>query len=68
MNRQDCSPDSKLPKLSHADAEASGSQNEEEPFKPPYVPELFVGFLKGLEGEEGMSILVSSVLEAICTC
>lgn len=37
-------------------------QNELEPFKPPYVPELFVGSLEGLEGEKGMSILVSMFL------
>ena len=36
-------------------------QNQEEPFKPPYIPELYLGCLDGLEGEEGMSILVRSV-------
>lgn len=29
-----------------------------EPFKPPYVPELFVGAVKGLDGEDDMSVLV----------
>ena len=36
----------------------SGKQNAKEPFKPPYVEELYVGTLEGIEGEEGMSILV----------
>jgi len=36
-------------------------QNKKEPFRPPYVPELYVGCLEGLEGEEGMSILVSDL-------
>jgi ATP adenylyltransferase len=39
----------------------SGKQNAEEPFKPPYVEELYVGTLDGIEGEEGMSILVSPI-------
>ncbi|OCF33148.1 hypothetical protein I316_05193 [Kwoniella heveanensis BCC8398] len=34
-------------------------QNEKEPFRPPYVPELYVGCMEGLDGEEGMSVLVS---------
>jgi len=38
----------------------SGKQNAKEPFKPPYVEELYVGTLEGIEGEEGMSILVGS--------
>jgi hypothetical protein len=29
------------------------------PFKPPYVEDLFIGELEGLEGEEGMVALVS---------
>ncbi|WVR03402.1 hypothetical protein IAU60_000393 [Kwoniella sp. DSM 27419] len=32
-------------------------QDKNEPFKPPYVPELYVGCLEGLEGEQGMSVL-----------
>ena len=40
----------------------SGKQNAKEPFKPPYVEELYVGTLEGIEGEEGMSILVGSFL------
>jgi hypothetical protein len=30
------------------------------PFEPPYVEDLFVGELEGLEGEEGMVALVSA--------
>jgi ATP adenylyltransferase len=40
------------------DTEKGDKQNMEEPFRPPYVPELYLGCLEGLEGEEGMSILV----------
>ena len=29
------------------------------PFEPPYVEDLFIGELEGLEGEEGMVALVS---------
>ncbi|EIW73171.1 hypothetical protein M231_07447 [Tremella mesenterica] len=46
-------------------------QNPSEPFKPPYVPELYVGCLEGLEGESGMSVLLNkySVLpEHILLC
>jgi hypothetical protein len=32
------------------------------PFEPPYVEDLFVGELEGLEGEEGMVALVSIVV------
>nr|XP_019048580.1 hypothetical protein I302_02352 [Kwoniella bestiolae CBS 10118]OCF27510.1 hypothetical protein I302_02352 [Kwoniella bestiolae CBS 10118] len=38
---------------------AGDKQNTEEPFKPPYVEELYVGCLEGLEGEEGMSVLLN---------
>lgn len=30
------------------------------PFEPPYVEDLFIGELEGLEGEEGMVALVST--------
>lgn len=58
---KDGSPDKKRPRVANEDKEEEpvNKQNELEPFKPPYVPELFVGSLEGLEGEEGMSILVS---------
>ena len=45
----------------NSDKEDGDRQNKQEPFKPPYVPELYLGCLEGLEGEEGMSILVSAV-------
>jgi ATP adenylyltransferase len=32
---------------------------KKEPFKPPYVPELYVGSLAGIEGEGNLSVLVS---------
>ncbi|KIR52043.1 hypothetical protein I315_05333 [Cryptococcus gattii Ru294] len=58
---KDGSPDKKRPRVAGEDKEEESvnKQNELEPFKPPYVPELFVGSLKGLEGEEGMSILLN---------
>ncbi|WVF66315.1 hypothetical protein IAT40_001055 [Kwoniella sp. CBS 6097] len=43
-------------------------QNEKEPFRPPYVPELYVGCLEGLDGEEGMSVLYSLLPEHILLC
>nr|XP_019014367.1 uncharacterized protein I206_00449 [Kwoniella pini CBS 10737]OCF53148.1 hypothetical protein I206_00449 [Kwoniella pini CBS 10737] len=62
------SPDRKRPRKDGN--ENPDKQNAEEPFKPPYVEELYVGCLKGLEGEEGMSILVSYSLlpEHILLC
>ncbi|KAK4687820.1 sulfate adenylyltransferase (ADP) / ATP adenylyltransferase, partial [Tremellales sp. Uapishka_1] len=39
--------------------DAADKQNKEDPFKPPYVEELYVGCLKGLENEKGMSILLN---------
>lgn len=61
---KDGSPDKKRPRVTNEDdkVELVNKQNELEPFKPPYVPELFVGSLEGFEGEEGMSILVSKFL------
>ena len=60
------SPESKrLKRTDHGgaiDGENGGGQNKREPFKPPYVPELYLGCLEGLEGEEGMSILVSRAI------
>lgn len=53
------SPDAKRPRRMPTDDGESGKQNKAEPFKPPYVEELYVGALEGIEGEEGMSILVS---------
>ncbi|CAD6574181.1 MAG: bifunctional AP-4-A phosphorylase/ADP sulfurylase [Tremellales sp. Tagirdzhanova-0007] len=57
------SPESKrLKRTDHGgaiDGENGGGQNKREPFKPPYVPELYLGCLEGLEGEEGMSILLN---------
>ena len=41
------------------DRDDSGRQNKKEPFKPPYISELYVGSLEGLEDEPGMSVLVS---------
>jgi ATP adenylyltransferase len=59
---QEGSPDHKRFKRDNGDAAGSKAekheQNPDEPFKPPYVPELFLGCLEGLEGEPGMSILV----------
>lgn len=31
---------------------------KKEPFRPPYVPQLYVGSLAGLEGERDLSVLV----------
>jgi ATP adenylyltransferase len=53
---ENSSPDAKRPRR-ESEGE-SGKQNAKEPFKPPYVEELYVGTLEGIEGEEGMSILV----------
>lgn len=69
------SPEAKRQRISpqeNGDAEAGTAegqgkktteQNKAEPFKPPYVDELYVGCLEGLEGEEGMSILVRVLVE-----
>lgn len=35
------------------------------PFEPPYIEDLFVGELEGLEGEEGMVALVSLKITAV---
>jgi len=51
------SPEAKRRK--RADDDVS-KQNAAEPFMPPYVPELFLGCMEGLEGESNMSILVGS--------
>ncbi|KAK8844626.1 hypothetical protein IAR55_006473 [Kwoniella newhampshirensis] len=55
------SPDKKRPRIASdgddAPSEHVDKQNKDEPFKPPYVPELYVGCLAGFEGEEGMSVL-----------
>ncbi|WVQ82947.1 hypothetical protein IAT38_005083 [Cryptococcus sp. DSM 104549] len=56
---KDGSPDKKRPRRDAGDAEPVNKQDESEPFKPPYVPELFVGCLEGLEGEKAMSILLN---------
>lgn len=54
------SPDKKRAKIdNHDEKDDRVEQNRKEPFRPPYVPDLYVGCLEGLEGEEGMSILVS---------
>lgn len=54
-------PDAKRPRREQESGQdGSGKQNVQEPFKPPYVEELYVGALEGIEGEQGMSILVSS--------
>jgi hypothetical protein len=41
----------------------SGQETEEQkkssPFEPPYQEDLFVGDLQGVQGEEGMAMLVS---------
>ncbi|KAL7420288.1 bifunctional AP-4-A phosphorylase/ADP sulfurylase [Cryptotrichosporon argae] len=46
-----------------ADGQQDGGGGDEggkaEPFRPPYVPELYVGCLEGFEGEEGMSVLLN---------
>ncbi|OWZ32838.1 hypothetical protein C347_02633 [Cryptococcus neoformans AD2-60a] len=57
----DGSPDKKRPRVANEGNKDGllNKQNEQEPFKPPYVPELFVGSLEGFEGEEGMSILLN---------
>jgi hypothetical protein len=34
------------------------AKEKSSPFEPPYVEDLFVGELEGLEGEEGMVALV----------
>lgn len=52
------SPERKRIKVDEAETKKD-TQNKKEPFKPPYVPELYVGCVPGLEGEDGMSILVS---------
>ncbi|WVQ74023.1 hypothetical protein IAR50_003604 [Cryptococcus sp. DSM 104548] len=61
--REDGSPDKKRPRTTSSakrDVKVpEDKQNAQEPFKPPYVPELFVGSLKGIDGEEGMSILLN---------
>lgn len=62
--RQRIDPDTGASSNGTAPAQSSSGagvskQNSKEPFKPPYVPELFVGSVKGLEGEQDMSILVS---------
>lgn len=61
------SPEPKRVRRESNDGE-SGKQNAAEPFKPPYVEELYVGTLEGIEGEEGMSILVSlgSLWSSLC--
>jgi ATP adenylyltransferase len=51
------SPEAKRPRR-----DSDGKQNAKEPFKPPYVEELYVGTLEGIEGEEGMSILVRPLM------
>jgi hypothetical protein len=33
-------------------------KEKKSPFEPPYVEDLFVGELEGLEGEDGMAVLV----------
>lgn len=49
-------PEAERPKRQDEDA---SKQNAAEPFKPPYVAELYLGCVDGLEGESGMSILAS---------
>ena len=58
-NQTKTTPDAKRPRIDPQDQGGEGKQNAAEPFKPPYVEELFVGALEGIEGEQGMSILVS---------
>ena len=63
--RKDTSPEAKRQKRDDQTDRSDDSgdkQNTQEPFKPPYVPELFLGCLNGLEDEPGMSILVCFVL------
>ncbi|WWD22822.1 hypothetical protein CI109_107316 [Kwoniella shandongensis] len=63
------SPDKKRPRIETDEREEHvDKQNKEEPFKPPYVPELYAGCLAGLEGEEGMSVLYSLLPEHILLC
>ena len=52
------SPEAKRQKRDTQEGEPGHKQNAQEPFKPPYVPELYLGCVEGLEGEPGMSILV----------
>ncbi|WVN85968.1 uncharacterized protein L203_101126 [Cryptococcus depauperatus CBS 7841] len=62
QEKADGSPDKKRPKVAcetEKDQKIIDNQNQQEPFKPPYVPELFLGSLEGFEGEEGMSILLN---------
>lgn len=56
--------DAKRERVESEEAGGGMKQDEKEPFKPPYVPELYLGCLEGIEGEEGMSILVSLILTA----
>jgi ATP adenylyltransferase len=62
------SPDPKRQKREVQNGETVDKQKAQEPFKPPYVPELYLGCLEGIEGEPGMSILVSQFLEAAVHC
>ncbi|KAI9632126.1 ATP adenylyltransferase-domain-containing protein [Dioszegia hungarica] len=45
------------PKRQKQEQKSEGAEGE--PFRPPYIPELYVGCLDGLEKEEGMSILLN---------
>ncbi|WWC85676.1 uncharacterized protein L201_000542 [Kwoniella dendrophila CBS 6074] len=59
-NDSSSSPERKRPRTDNSNNdEPENKQNSEEPFKPPYVKELFIGCLNGLDGEEGMSILLN---------
>ncbi|WVQ93936.1 hypothetical protein IAU59_001014 [Kwoniella sp. CBS 9459] len=58
-SNQSSSPDRKRARTDGDSGKDKVKQNENEPFRPPYVPELYVGCLEGLDGEEGMSVLVS---------
>ncbi|ORY22984.1 ATP adenylyltransferase-domain-containing protein [Naematelia encephala] len=57
--KKDGSPEAKRQRIANGDGEEHNKQNTAEPFKPPYVPELYVGCLEGLEDEPGMSILLN---------
>lgn len=57
MLAKDASPEAKRQRTD----EDESKQNAKEPFKPPYVPELFVGAVKGLDGEADMSVLVGGL-------
>lgn len=58
------SPDHKRQKREEVE-KVENKQNATEPFRPPYVPELYLGCLEGIENEPGMSILVCFFLRLV---